>query len=248
MQPKKLCFTRLEARLLLAADLPELIIDDSNGFVIDANSTEFGTNIYEVGDLNGDGLEDLGVDRLYFLEGGDSFSSVYVVFGTAQLDTKPSLGLSTFSNSSFSIHSMDGSNGFELFGYGSGRTTNEISALGDVNGDGIDDLGLLRLSRVPTTECFVDILYGSKEQFPQVVSATDFPESGLTVAVDCSRVNVGSGDLNGDGLQDMLIGNGATVSVVYGSKTLPAEVDLTDDGGAAGFSFGVRGALSLIHI
>ena len=42
-------------------------------------------------------------------------------------------------------------------------------------------------------------------------------------------------------MQDILIGDRASVSVVYGSETLPAEVDLTDDGGAAGFSLGVRG-------
>ncbi|MBX9257077.1 FG-GAP repeat protein [Desmonostoc muscorum CCALA 125] len=87
-------------------------IDGTNGFAI--NQGRFGIS---VGDINGDGFDDLAVA---------GFSATYVVFG----------GTNVGSNNSLNLSSIDGTNGFVINGTASGSVRNA----GDINNDGIDDL------------------------------------------------------------------------------------------------------------
>ncbi|MDG1210373.1 MAG: Ig-like domain-containing protein [Paracoccaceae bacterium] len=81
--------------------------------------------------MNGDGVDDLLIGVRVADPGGLSGAgSTYVVFGSKA-------GFS----SSLSLSSLDGSNGFKLNGVAAGDLSGgSISAAGDVNGDGVDDL------------------------------------------------------------------------------------------------------------
>ena len=79
-----------------------------------------------MGDVNGDGIDDL-------IVGAPSASSTgqsYVIFGSKSSWSSP-----------FSLSSLDGINGFILNGINSGDQSGfSVASAGDVNGDGIGDL------------------------------------------------------------------------------------------------------------
>ena len=83
------------------------------------------------GDVNGDGYDDLIIGAKDADPNGSSASgSSYVVFGKASGFT-----------STINLSSLDGTTGFRLDGAAAGeRSGHSVSAAGDVNGDGFDDL------------------------------------------------------------------------------------------------------------
>jgi len=108
-------------------------LNGSNGFVlggIDAGD-ESGRSVSTAGDVNGDGIDDLIIGAPYADSNGNTRAGEsYVVFGS-------SAGFS----SSLDLSSLNGSNGFVLRGIGPRDLSGgSVSAAGDVNGDGIDDL------------------------------------------------------------------------------------------------------------
>ena len=127
----------------LASLLPVAGGNGSAGFVIngiDAYDSS-GSSVGAAGDVNGDGIDDLIVGAPAAAPGGDQLAGEsYVVFGrdTAQAGNFPAI---------FALASLlparggDGSAGFMLTGIdrndSSGRS---VSGAGDVDGDGIDDL------------------------------------------------------------------------------------------------------------
>ena len=137
--------------------------------------------------------------------GNDSGAS-YVVFGGAGVGNGGNLELSA----------LDGTNGFRLSGVaagdGSGRA---VSTAGDVNGDGVDDLLIGAFGADPNGErsgasyvVFGGAGVGSSGNLE--LSALDgtngFRLSGVA-AYDFSGGAVSTaGDVNGDGVDDVLIG------------------------------------------
>jgi hypothetical protein len=108
-------------------------LNGSNGFVINGKDVGDFTlaPVSRAGDVNGDGLSDLIIgDSLADSNGQNYAGSSYVVFGRAG-------GFGT----SFNLSSLNGSNGFVINGIdaydNSGRS---VSDVGDVNGDGFDDI------------------------------------------------------------------------------------------------------------
>jgi hypothetical protein len=86
------------------------------------------------GDLNGDGIDDViigasGADP----NGKGSAGETYVVFGQSSFTDIPELG------------SLDGSNGFVIKGANAYDNAGiEASCAGDLNGDGIDDIEVIK--------------------------------------------------------------------------------------------------------
>jgi hypothetical protein len=113
------------------ASLDLASLDGSNGFRLDGVDPFdlSGGSVAGAGDFNGDGFDDLiiGAYRAGDVPGA---GETYVVFGT-------DAGFAA----SFDLAALDGSNGFRLDGSGmfdgSGRS---VAGVGDVNGDGFDDL------------------------------------------------------------------------------------------------------------
>ena len=110
-------------------------LDGVNGFIlngIDADD-ESGISVSSVGDVNGDGYDDLIIGANRADPNGASYAGeTYVVYGGASAPgTEGMLDLSA----------LDGSNGFILDGIDAfDRSGRSVSSAGDVNGDGYDDL------------------------------------------------------------------------------------------------------------
>jgi len=108
-------------------------LNGSDGFRLDGAATNdrSGRSVSAAGDIDGDGLDDLivGADRTDPNANTDAGSG-YVVFGKN----------SPFA-ASLALSALNGSDGFRLDGAAAGdRAGYSVSAAGDINGDGVDDL------------------------------------------------------------------------------------------------------------
>lgn len=190
------------------------------------------------GDVNADGLDDLIIASPYANNGG---GRVFVVFGSDR-------GLPE----RIDLTTLDGTNGFALEGeafptleQGPFAGTS-IAGLGDVNGDGVDDVGLGAPGYTPggvsyqgVGEAFV--VYGRRDgTFPPVLRLADLDAAdGFTFARTDQRDNpwnigaaiAGAGDMNGDGIGDLAIAAPlqfreapASVYILYGRRDFPAVV------------------------
>ncbi|SFE64991.1 integrin alpha [Nitrosomonas sp. Nm166] len=113
-----------------ALDLSSL--DGSNGFSLNGDYSYYGSqfNVNSAGDVNGDGFDDLIVGELFADPNGTNSGSSYVVFGKAS-GFDAAIDLSSLgSNSDLRL------DGVAAYDY-SGRS---VSSVGDVNGDGFDDV------------------------------------------------------------------------------------------------------------
>ena len=129
-----------------------------------------------------------------------------------------------------------------IYGDNAGDQLAFSSASGDINGDTIDDLilgaNLFGGSPIPPRIGRTYIIYGSAT----LPATIDFDSTVADVTItgeaafDQAGYSVASGDVNGDTIDDVIIGapfadgsNGANLGkayVVYGSPALPATIDL----------------------
>ncbi|MGD9670829.1 MAG: beta strand repeat-containing protein [Hyphomicrobiaceae bacterium] len=204
------------------------LLDGTNGVSIGAGSSIL-SSVSEAGDVNGDGIDDLVIgspttDPGLQVDAGES----YVVFGSAS-----GLGIGGI----FDLNTLDGTNGFVLIGPDArDRSGESVSAAGDVNGDGIDDLIIGATGADPNGDSFAGesyVVFGSTSGFGingvldlSTLNGTNgFVVNGIDPS-DASGTSVsGAGDINGDGIDDIVIGaEGASGSrgesyVVFGSAS-----------------------------
>jgi len=113
-----------------ALDLADL--DGINGFVLNgAAANDFsGTAVSAADDFNGEGIDDLIIGAPEADPNGSSSGRSYVVFGSDSGLPDP-----------FELSSLNGSNGFVINGEAArDNAVRSVSAAGDINGDGVDDL------------------------------------------------------------------------------------------------------------
>ena len=152
----------------------------------------FGWAVTGVGDLTGDGLEELIVSAI-------GSGVVYVIYGKRSFD------------SVVDVLSLAGGDGFRLMGGETGVNNGmAISRGGDFNGDGYEDLVVSRISATGRGQGTIDIIFG-RGQWSDMwldglnsslglrLSTPQFSFAGFSVA--------GVGDMNGDGLGDVAIGS-----------------------------------------
>ncbi|MGD9583486.1 MAG: choice-of-anchor D domain-containing protein [Lysobacterales bacterium] len=187
-------------------------LNGSDGFRMDGEVAydNSGRAVAAAGDINGDGVGDLIVGALGADPNGNSESGrSYVVFGRRS-GFVPTLKLST----------LDGTNGFKLDGEATGDVSGgAVSAAGDVNGDGVDDL-IVGADQADPSGNFASgrsyVVFGrdvaSQGAFVSVLqlSALD-GTNGFKIdgeaAFDRSGISVSAaGDINGDGTSDLIIG------------------------------------------
>jgi len=205
-------------------------LNGSTGFRLDGVATyDFsGHSVSAAGDINGDGLGDLiigafGADPNGNLRSGSS----YVVFGSSA-GFAPSINLGT----------LDGSTGFRLDGVASGDYSGySVSAAGDINGDGIDDLIVGAALADPNGNSDSGssyVVFGSSSGFVSSINlstlngSTGFRLDGAAVNDQSGQSVSGAGDINGDGIADLIIGaafadpngngNSGSGYVVFGSS------------------------------
>jgi len=195
---------------------------------IDAGD-QSGVSVSGAGDVNGDGLDDVIVGAFGAGPGGNSSAGEsYVVFGKAD---SASVDLGALGSGGFRIDGIDAD---DFSGY-------SVSGAGDVNGDGLDDVivGAYRASPDGKSQAGESYVVFGKADSASVdlgaLGSGGFRIDGID-AGDTSGFSVsGAGDVNGDGLDDVIVGafradpDGNTLAgesyVVFG-KADSASVDL----------------------
>lgn len=187
-------------------DLTGLDTRPFEGFVIqgDAAGDTAGRSVSSAGDVNGDGIEDLIIGAPNGDDGGSAAGEAYVIYSVAgSLRTR--IDLST----------LTASDGFVIQGdAASDQAGRSVSSAGDVNGDGIDDLIIGANTGddggVNAGEAYV--IYGVAGNTRTRIDLTGLAASdGFSIrgdeAGDFAGYSVSSaGDVNGDGLDDLVVG------------------------------------------
>jgi VCBS repeat-containing protein len=191
-------------------------IAPSNGFKISGELySKAGTDVSSAGDVNGDGLADLIVGSRF---GGTSGSgkgsnegAAYIVFGNS-------------TGTGVNLASLAASNGFKITGSAASALGEHVASAGDVNGDGLGDLLVSGLN-----SSFAYVVYGASSGVALNLSnGTIAGSRGFKLTNMGGHVST-AGDVNGDGLADLLVGypsggNGYNV-VLGGTQWVTSAVD-----------------------
>lgn len=214
----------------------------NGGFVINGEvaADDFGTSVSSAGDVNGDGLADLIVGARRADPNGSNSGRSYVIFGKS---TTTAVELSAI---------RAGIGGFVINGE---ATDNEsgasVSTAGDVNDDGLADL----IVGAPQAYPFGSapgrgyVVFGKATTTPIELSDLAAGTGGFVINGEAAADRAGfsvseAGDVNGDGLGDLIVGafyadphgsDSGRSYVIFG-KTTTTPVDLSEvAAGTGGF-------------
>ena len=151
------------------------------------------------GDINGDGIADLVVGAP---RAGSNAGKTYVIFGSKAGWSSP-----------ISLSSLNGANGFVLNGENAGDQSGfSVSGAGDINDDGIADLVVGAPGADSTSAGKTYVIFGSKAGWSSPISlsslngANGFVLNGENAGDDSGYSVSGAGDINGDGIADLVVG------------------------------------------
>ncbi|MFN6541380.1 MAG: beta strand repeat-containing protein [Nostoc sp. EkiNYC01] len=218
-------------------------LDGSNGFVINGYGSVFsGFSVSSAGDINGDGFDDLIIGAIF---GNNATGSSYVVFGSSS-----GFGVN------LSLSTLDGSNGFVFNGINEPDLLGaSVSSAGDINGDGFDDLIIGAERADPNGQYSAGssyVVFGSSSSFSASLNpfslngSNGFVINGINSFDGLGGSVSSAGDINGDGIDDLIIGasganpNGQNDSgssyVVFGSSSgFSASLNPSSLNGSNGF-------------
>jgi gliding motility-associated-like protein len=219
-------------------------LNGTNGFIFEGirQYEGIGLSIAGVGDINGDGIDDLVIGASRFAEGS------VVLYG------KPN---GSAFNAVMNRNDIDGSNGFIIVATGVSQQVNDLGALGDVNGDGYNDF---IMGKAAGGEAWV--FFGRSTNFPTRIDASwldgvkGFRISSYPNSLRTSYLVGGAGDINNDGFNDIIVGdwsitNGSFIErthLIFGKSTFTTLVNAEPLDGTNGFTIEHTGGSSLAFV
>lgn len=225
-------------------------LNGTDGFIIngidgnvnpDDEADKSGSWVSAAGDINDDGFDDIMISAPYADPNGVDSGEVYVIFGK---DT----GMSGNFTSPFELSSLNGTNGFVINGVSAGGETGKrLGQLGDINGDNIDDIIIGAPFKGSNDEGISYVLFGDGSGFGNSFELSSLDGSNGFVINGVASSYAGfvghGGDMNGDGLNDIVIGGPVANAyagqsyIVFGRNTgFSASLDLTSLVGTNGFA------------
>ncbi|MEH2279776.1 MAG: hypothetical protein V7K90_00310 [Nostoc sp.] len=226
-------------------------LNGTNGFVINgiAALNSSGTSVSNAGDINNDGIDDLIIGAYYASPNGKSQAGQsYVVFGGGNVGSGGILNLS----------SLNGTNGFIINGIAALNSSGtSVSNAGDINNDGIDDLIIGAYYASPNGKDYLGqsyVVFGGRNvssggtlNLSDLNGTNGFFINGIPEGGSLSISVSNAGDINNDGIDDLIIGargaspNGKSEAgqsyVVFGGRNVSSggTLNLSDLNGTNGF-------------
>ena len=160
------------------------------------SATSTGVSVSSAGDINGDGFDDVIIGAPIAAYG---YGAAYVLFGSAT--GIPDIDLATLAASDgFRI------TGAELISF----TGVSVASAGDINGDGYDDI-VVGAPYAEFGDGLAHVIFGKAGGFTDIDLAALAPEDGFTIfgvyeGYGGAGFDVSSGDVNGDGFSDIIVG------------------------------------------
>jgi hypothetical protein len=222
-------------------------LNGSNGFLINGEAVNdySGYAVSGAGDVNGDGFGDIIIGAEKADTNGFLFTGAsYVVFGKAS-------GFST----SLNLSTLTGANGFKINGAAARDYSGvSVASAGDVNGDGFDDVIVGANKADAGSIVFAGMAYvvfGKASGFGASINVSNLNgTNGFQLSGALANDNAGNsvhsaGDVNGDGIDDLIIGavnadpNGSysgAAYVVFGKASgFATNINLSSLDGTTGF-------------
>ncbi len=189
-----------ERRLLTTIDLATLTATEGMTVYGAALADQSGLSVSDAGDFNGDGFDDILIGARAFNAGGADRGAAYLIFGGPAMPA--SLDLAS-----------PGTSGVVFEGVGNsdflGRS---VSAAGDLNGDGFDDLIFGAEGGDGPTNSISSagesyVFFGSASLSGTIsVASAAVTIFGIDANDNSGRSVSGAGDVNADGYDDLIIG------------------------------------------